>query len=318
MPRNHPPLQTVPAPAGARSALRAAVISLLAVGMPLAAASVVAVLSSDADPYRKSLAELTKGVAGEGHAVRPVLLEQLVPADLTDADCVVAVGTAAATAVHARRDLQAPLVYCMVTDSAGTGLDSSTPTSGVEAKVPLAIQLQLIAEALPRARRIGLLHADDDAGKALASAVRSALPEGWSMKAVAASSDRLAEQIATVTTGVDLVWTSPDGALYTEATVRALLLNALRRRVPVFGFSLSFVRAGALLGVGIDPGAQGAQAAQLAKEALTLKAANEAPKSIQVPPVFQIAVNLVVAEKLGIELPASLVERATHVFQPGR
>ncbi len=53
---------------GSGSALRAVVLSLLASGAPLLAASVVVVLSSDADPYRKSLIELTKGInvrAGE-------------------------------------------------------------------------------------------------------------------------------------------------------------------------------------------------------------------------------------------------------------
>lgn len=300
---------------GSGSALRAVALSLLASGAPLLAASVVVVLSSDADPYRKSLIELTKGVSGDGHTVRSVLLERLSPSDLSGADCVVAVGTTAATAVHGRSELTAPLVYCMVSDSVGAGLSEATPTSGVEAKVPLATQFQLIVEALPRTRRIGLLHSNDDSGTALVAAVRAALPSGWELKPVVVSADRLAEQIAAVTTDVDLVWTSPDGALYTDATVRALLLNALRRRIPVFGFSPSFVRAGALLGVGIDPGSQGAQAAQLAKEALTRKAAGDPLQSHLLPPSFQIAVNVIVAEKLGIELPAKLIERATHVFQ---
>lgn len=312
------PHATKPGTALTSRIMRAALASLLASGVPLAAASVVAVLSSDADPYRKSLAELTKGVTGGGHLLRPVMLEQLAAKDLSEADCVVAIGTAAAAAVHGRSELTAPLVYCMVTDSTGSGLDAAAPASGIEAKVPIVTQLQLVAEALPQARRIGMLHSGDEAGAALAATVRAALPAGWELKTVAANQEHLGEQIAAVTTDVDVVWTSPDGSLYTEATVRALLLNALRRRVPVFGFSPSFVRAGALLGVGIDPAAQGGQAAQLAQDALARRAAGSAPQATRLPPSFQIAVNLVVADKLGVQLPDALVARATHVFQAGR
>ena len=39
--------------------------------------------------------------------------------------------------------------------------------------------------------------------------------------------------------------------------------RGLRTNVPVFGFSPAFVRAGALVGVGVDPAAQGQQAATL-------------------------------------------------------
>jgi len=307
-------------PYAARSscAIRAALLMLLVASMPLYAASVVAVLSSDADPYQKSLAELTKNLTVDGHAVRPIMLEQLTPADLSRADCIVTIGSAAATAVHKRNDLTSPLVYCMVGDVSASDLDQATPACGVEAKVPFAIQFTLIAEALPQVRRVGLLHANDEAGKTLSAAVRSALPSTWELKEVVTNGDRIGEQLSAVTTDVDLVLTSPDGALYTEATVRALLLNAMRRRVPVFGFSISFVRAGALLGVGIDPGTQGAQAAELAKQSLALRAAGKAPLASQVPSIYQIAVNLVVAEKLDVEIPATLVERATHVFKAGR
>jgi ABC-type uncharacterized transport system substrate-binding protein len=304
--------------AARRRLLPALLLCVLSAGLPLMAAGVVAVLSSDADPYRRSAAELANGIADGGHTARSVLLDQLQDGDLAQADCIVAIGSAAAAAMHVRPGLGAPLVYCMVTDAAATGLYAGAPACGVEAKVPLTIQLALLAEALPRARRVGMLINGDEAGAALAASVRAALPADWELKAVACSMDRLADEIGAVTTGVDVVWTSPDGSLYTDATVRSLLLNALRRRVPVFGFSPSFVRAGALFGVGIDPAAQGGQAALLVKEALARRSAGQAAEARRLAPAFEIAVNLVVAEKLGIELPAQLVARATHVFRPER
>ena len=292
-----------------------ALLILVTVAAPCA--TVVDVLSSDADPYKRSAAEVARRLTDGKHTVRNVLLDRLTPADLESADCVVAIGSPAAAALRQRQDLQVPLIYCMVTDSAAAGLLAPSICSGVEARVPLADQIGLIREALPNVRRIGLLHLDDDSGRALAAALKGAVPRHWDVKAVRATPNHLAEQIADITTDVDLVWTSVDGSLYTEATVRSLLLNAMRRQVPVFGFSPSFVRAGALFGIGIDPVTQGAQAAELAETALSRRAVGQAPESVLVRPRFQIAVNLIVAEKIGIELPTTLIERAEHVFRTG-
>jgi ABC-type uncharacterized transport system substrate-binding protein len=121
--------------------------------------------------------------------------------------------------------------------------------------------------------------------------------------------------------GVDVVWTAPDSSVYDVATVRSLLLEAIRSHTPVFGFSPAFVRAGALLGVGIEPAHQGRQAAAIVD--LLLKAAAAAssgattqprPEQLCPDPEFQLAVNLIVARELSITLPKSLVTRAVHVF----
>lgn len=284
----------------------------------LLAGEVVVVISADLPPYRQAQDALLAAIP-DTTGRQTLVLEQVTqdPRRLpADASCLVAIGTPAAIWLHERK-LAAPLVYCMVSDPVGAGLHQPPTACGITTDIPFDGQVRLIADALPQVRTVGLFYREGDerSRQALAQARQSLLP-GWKLEAVAidrhdspaAAIDVLLER------EVDVVWTMPDTTIWTEGTVRSLLLTSLRRRVPVFGFSKSFVRAGALLGVGLDPMTQGTQVASLVLEVLAGKAA----MSNVVPPTYEICLNLVVAQKLALTLPPAVVERAKHVFQPGR
>jgi ABC-type uncharacterized transport system substrate-binding protein len=281
-------------------------------------AEILVVLSDDKAPYHQAEDGLIKALAGAGHhAVAQRLDAELNDDRLAPFAALVGIGSKAAAWLHGRPVGGRPLVFCMVSDPGAAGLAKPPPMSGVSTEVAVVAQLALIAEALPAARTLGVLfRSDQEASRALVAEVRGALTAGWKLEAVpvdrhpsmASAIDALFDE------PIDLVWTAPDSGIYTEATVRSLLLTALRRRVPVFGFSSSFVRSGALVGIGIDPAAQGAQAAGIVTRLLAGGAADAAIA----PPDYEVEVNLVVAQKLGIELPPALIRRATQVYQPGR
>lgn len=293
---------------------------LLALGVVVGviqAGEVVVVISADLPPYRQAQEALFAGIDGEKKRV--VVLDQ-VSQDVSrlpqDATCLVAVGTPAAIWLHAQKRAS-PLVYCMVSDPVAAGLHQPPTAIGITTDVPLADQARLIAETLPQARTIGLFYRENDArSRQTMEDARQALPAGWKLDAVAIDRHDSPASAIDVLLGrqIDVVWTMPDTAIWSEGAVRSLLLASVRRRVPVFGFSTSFVRAGALVGVGLDPAMQGTQAATLVREVLTGKATMTAV----VPPVYEICLNLVVAQKFSLTLPATVVERAKHLFQPGR
>jgi len=289
-----------------------------------AAANVLVVLSADLPPYRRADDELEKSLKAHGHSGTSVVLDQISPAgaaDFTGVAVAVGVGTQAAAWLNAQAPATVALAYCMVPDPTAVGLGAGRAANGVTTDVPLADQIRLIGEALPNARNVGMFYrSDQERGRRQVDQLRAALPAGWKLEAVAINEQSsIASAIdALMDKKLDLVWTSLEGSIYNEATVRSLLLSALRRRVPVFGFSPSFVRAGALLGIGIDPAAQGRQTAEIVDRLLVAKPEPQPPLPGQTAPLFEIAVNLVVAQKLSIDLPAALIGRATHVFQPGR
>jgi len=234
------------------------------------AAKVVIVLSSDAKPYKKTQLGLEKELRKRGHTSRTVKLKDLAggagSSDAQKPDAFVAVGTPAAVWVKAHKADQAAIAYCMVVDPDSAKLGKEKPVPGIRADVPVRTQFKLIAEAMPDVRTIGVLyHSQKSRSKRILDAAKKALPKHWTLEAVAIDKHESAAKAieALLDQSTDIVWTAPDAAVYQRPVIRSLLLSAIRGKKPVFGFSLAFVRAGALLGVGVDPETQGVRTAGL-------------------------------------------------------
>jgi putative ABC transport system substrate-binding protein len=285
-----------------------------------ARAEIVIVRSSDAAPYKDAETALRDGLAGRNEPLRSVLVKDVADKgvdSIADADGVVAIGTAAARWLHEQLPARVRLVYCMVNNPQDAGLLQGRTDWGVSTDVAIADQISLIAEALPHARTVGMLYrSDTDEGRQMLKTLSGALPHDWHVEAVAVNeSPSIASAIdSLMQKNVDVIWTSADQRVYDAASVRSLLLAGLRNKIPVWGFSTSFVRAGALLGVGVEPRAQGAQAASILIRHLDDPKQTES--GAEAPREFQIAVNLIVAQQIGIEIPESLSGRAAFVFRP--
>jgi putative tryptophan/tyrosine transport system substrate-binding protein len=289
------------------------------------AGDIVIVLSGDAAPYAQSETGLKKTFAEQKRPTRTLALQDVSTKGLDatvgkNADLVVAVGTPAALWFHGKLPATTPLVYCMVSDPVTAGLNAGRETHGVSTDVPLTVQFGLIAEAIPNGHTVGLLYrANTPEGQRLLTNVQGSLPKDWQVKAVAVDGQAsIADTIeALMKQHVDVVWTTADPTIYDTASVRALLLASIRTNTPVFGFSPAFVKAGALLGIGIDPQAQGQQAANLGLRLLTRNNEAKLP-AVNPTESYQSAVNLIVAGQIKLELPLGVVQRATYVFKESR
>ncbi len=283
---------------------------------------IVVVLTSEAPFYVSAKEGFTTALAARKDDIRTVLLNDVRTKGLAatigaNADLVVAVGTPAAVYLHDNAPKQTPLVFCMVGDPAGNKLTQGRNVAGVTIDVPVADQFTLVAQALPNAHVVGMLYrSDTPEGQRLLKSSQEALPKGWRLKAIAVDQcDSVADAIdKLMQSQVDCIWTSVEAGIYNNDAKVALLLAALRAKIPVFGFSPSFVKSGAIIGIGIDPAAQGEQAGALAKKIFE-HAGADADKQIHPPQQFQIAVNQIVAEQIGVQLPAELVGKATYVFK---
>jgi ABC-type uncharacterized transport system substrate-binding protein len=290
-------------------------------GAPAAASHVVIVRASDAEPYAQAEAAIRTRLMEGHHEARGLLLKDVaekgIAAMIGTADLVVGVGTPAARWLHKQLPANIKLVYCMVSSAEEAGLLTPPDCWGVTTEVALAEQVQLMAQALPRARNIGMLYRSDlPDGRRTFEAIKAAIPPDWRMEGMAVNEyPSIAAAIdALIQKNVDVIWTNADQKVYDTNAVRALLLAGLRTRTPVWGFSPAFVRAGALVGVGVEPRAQGTQVADVA---LKVMAGQASPKEkAQAPVEFQVAVNLIVASKIGVEIPGALTRRAAYVFRP--
>lgn len=278
-----------------------------------AADQVLLLLSSDRKPYRAAEEELQARFADVGLVAEGRLLEGVSPGELEGYRACVAIGTEAARWTAEHRSAELTAVYCMVSDPDGHKIPPTLP--GVTTDVPLSKQFQLVDRVVPGVTRLGMFfNSDSHSSQTRVDRVRAAVPLGWEVVAVnTRDHDNFADaQDALIAQRIDVIWTAADRNVFDQAAVRSLLLAGVRKRIPVFGFSIPFVRAGALIGVGVDPRAQGRQAAALTAR-LLVDPNTAAPDSAD----FDIAVNLVVADKLAVTIPGDVLNRAPHVFPEG-
>ncbi len=287
---------------------------------------IAVVPSSAAEPYRIAQEGLTSVLSKADHSISVLSLEEIQDDPgraLLGFDVVVAIGSKAAVKL-ADLSLDHTLVYCMVSNPGILELCDKPAINGICTNIPIATQLSIISKALPDTRTVGLLYRSGDGnGEGLLEDVKATLPPKWRMEAVAIDDhSSVAKAIeALLDCNIDIAWTVPDPKVYDMATVRALLLGALRRKIPVFGFSSAFVRAGAMLGVGINPHDQGVQAGEMVTRILSngeneFQSSDQADGNCGEKPQHMIAVNLITMERLGVKVAEEIITDAELVFRP--
>lgn len=270
--------------------------------------------SSQATHYRSAAQVATDQLRAAGYSVRSATLLELSSTTLAAAEirAFVTIGGEATDSVNRQAPLDKTLVYCMVSAPENLNLNPLRPTWGISTDISADKQFALIAEALPKVKKVGMLyHSKSPKSMALLEAAQSALPSNWQLAPIAIDQHTSVSQAinALFKKDIDVVWTIPDSALYNRSSMRSLLLMSIRNRVPVFGFSVTMVRSGALLGVSIIPGEQGKQAANLLVAQMKSPTQESISHSL-LSPQFKIVINQAVSNQLRINIPSSVTQRA--------
>lgn len=294
--------------------------ALLLWSLPLGAADVAVLKSTDTPNWRPALEALKQGLAG--HTVT----EYDFRGERAEADRVlgalkgknaflVAFGPLAAEA--AREDLpDGPLVFCMVQDPARSALLNNVNVSGVAYSIPIKNQLAAFRLVYPRMVRIGVIHGpDESAVRLVAEAQKSSgvvrlliverLVKGERDVPTALRSLLKGEE------AVDAFWIPPDPLLLGDETRRFLLSETLKAGKPVLSFSPVLVSEGALASDGPNLASVGEQAADLV---MRLIAGDKTARGALLVPRAELIINQKIADKLKIEIPADALKAASRVF----
>lgn len=172
---------------------------------------------------------------------------------------------------------------------------------------PVKRQLQLLILALPGAKQISII-SSHESNHLLVAIRQSASKYGITINNITVSDeDGVLSALNQDLNGSDVLMAIPDTIVYNRNTARAILLSAFHRRIPLFAYSRSFVRAGATLGIYSTPEDIARQVAEMLSE----KSKNQALPLVIYPKYYSIDVNQRAAEALGINIPdaALLVKR---------
>ena len=183
-------------------------------------------------------------------------------------DLILTIGSAATEAVSGEiRDI--PIIFSLVLEGGAEDARRWQNVTGASMDIPVRVQFEKIHQALPEARRFGVLYNPGHTGKLIDEARAVAEELHLELVPIAVETEaEVVDKIANLDGKIDLLWSVADPTVFTPQSVRYILLNTLRSRIPFIGLSPSYVRAGALLSLSCDYRDVGRQAGEQAVQVL--------------------------------------------------
>jgi putative ABC transport system substrate-binding protein len=208
-----------------------------------------------------------------------------------------------------------PLVFCMVLNPVASGFVPSLRSSGgnltgASLDIPTRVQLESFRAVVPSIKRVGVLYDPRDTGDVVMAAEKAARDLGLQLIAApVGSSDKLREALVSLDGRIDALWAVADRTVFaTDRSTEFLLKNAIEKKIPFMGLSPSFVKAGALLALGVDYRDIGAQCAEITAQVLDGHSPSDIP--ITAPRKTTLYVNSTVAKAIGVSIPPRILDGA--------
>ena len=234
-----------------------------------------------------------------------------------DLDMILAIATPTAQAsVQAITDV--PILITAVTDPVEAGLVDSweapggnvTGTSDIN---PVDEQLSLLGEFAPDAQSVGIVYSAGEVNSQIqVDLAREAADElGLEIQEATVTNSSEVQQAAE-SLDVDAYYVPTDNTVV--SALEALLQVAESQSLPVIAADGASVERGALGTYGLDYERLGYQTGEMAIQVLT-EGADPAEMPVETLSELSLIVNSGTAERLGVELPAELVESADTVYE---
>ncbi|MFO7750747.1 MAG: ABC transporter substrate binding protein [Desulfobacteraceae bacterium] len=166
---------------------------------------------------------------------------------------------------------------------------------GISLKIPVASQVETIAETFPDLERIGILFDPRYNQLFFETAAASAARKQVKILPLAVDSKKEIPKVLDENWHkIDCVWLIPDPTVISEKIVQYVIKQALYNNLGVVGYNPFFTRSGAFFSFAFDYGKIGLQTAQQVISWLE-KGVCASP-----PPLFQRQINTGMVKKLGI------------------
>jgi len=189
---------------------------------------------------------------------------------------------------------------------------------------PLKDQIQLILELKPDAKTDGIVFASSEQNAIIQTEMATAAAEqlGLAVKTAAVTNSSEVQQAAASLKGVDAFYVGNDNTVV--SAMEALVQVAEQQGVPVIAADPDSVERGAVAAYAVNQVQMGCEAAKLAVQVLNgadpgtlpvVKMADltAAPGTDPAKAPLQLTVNPAAAERQGITIPQSVLDKATTV-----
>lgn len=268
--------------------------------------------SGDITPYNTALASFKKTVTDE---TRVNFTEIALDSDINKAvnasppSLILAIGTKAAErASKATKDI--PIVFSVLMNPEFSGPN----ITGVSMDISYVSVFSTLKRLLPRSRKIGIIYDPKKTKKLVDRIINDARHADMEIISYSVTSvEDVYGAVRTISPRIDALLMIPDSTVYTPKSTEDMLLHTLREGTPVIGMSPSYVKAGALFSLSCDYAENGHQAGHIALR--ILDGAPPATLPPESPHEFDMSINLISAERLGIPIPNDVIKEASNVYK---
>jgi putative ABC transport system substrate-binding protein len=186
--------------------------------------------------------------------------------------------------------------------------------TGVSVDVSAYEQFKKILQIIPGVSRVGVIYDPLKSESIINDAEQAAEKLNLKLvKAPVSSSKNVHPAIESLKGTVDILWSIPDTTVYSSAYINVILLLSIRNNIPIIGFSSSFAKAGAVLGIYSDYEDIGKKTADLIVKLTEGTQLSAIP--VVRPDKLKVAINLSAAKNFSIKFSKEHIEAADEVFE---
>ncbi|MBM7036656.1 ABC transporter substrate-binding protein [Vibrio ulleungensis] len=231
-------------------------------------------------------------------------------------DVLVGIATPTAQAlVSATKTI--PVVFTAVTDPLGAKLvnqlkNPGSNVTGLSDLSPVAQHVALIKEIMPEVSSIGVVYNPGEANAVSLVELLKTSAQAAGLEVVEATALKTADvQAATLAIAAksDVIYAPTDNTV--ASAIEGMIVAANQAKTPVFGGENSYVNSGAIASLGFDYYQVGVQTADYVAAILDGQAPGDL--DVRVAQGSDLVVNATAAKALGIDIPKSVMDRATSV-----
>jgi putative ABC transport system substrate-binding protein len=234
-------------------------------------------------------------------------------------DVIVTVGSAVPTVVQVTTAI--PIVFAVAIDPVGNGLVASLAKPGgnvtglsLQAAHLAGKRLELLREVVPQLRRLAIIFNVGNAQPVLEMRETEAAARTLGIEVVPLEIRRVADftpAFQALNGNADALYVAIDQLMV--ANLMRILTLALGARLPTIYSTRDFVRGGGFMSYGPSYTERFGRAADYVDK--ILRGAKPGDIPVEQPTKFELVVNLITAQALGLEVPPTLLARADEVIE---
>lgn len=211
-----------------------------------------------------------------------------------------------------------PIIFANVMNPGASGFVESMDhpggrITGATLDIPADIQFTYFRRLVGKITNMGVLYTSETEN-IIHQARVAARALGFNLIPLRVRSEKdIPQAIDSLCKVSDALWSVADHTIYTPQSTRHIVLQTLRNRIPMMGFSRSLVEAGGLFTLDFDFKDVGSQAGEIASRVLKGTPPGEIP--VSTPGVIYFKYNEKTATQIDLKIPEELLAVAKEVIK---